>query len=147
MSIWTSKVRPALLCVTLAACAASPLLDRTTLSTNGQDVVIAAPARYCIDPATRDQGPRGATVFLVDCAPGAGGNQPAPLAAVLSASISNSGLPEGGLTGLREFLLSTAGQSLLGGGAAPTIHEARVEDRALLLLVSDGSGFAWRGFF
>lgn len=110
----------------VAACAHSPTEGITrarVVSAGGTDVTVAGPQGFCIDERLVDEARTGAFVFLSDCAsnPETGGPTIArvPISAVLTASVSNNGLPgaEAGraaaLGQLQAFLETPYGQLTL----------------------------------
>ncbi len=109
----------------LAACAFSPtegILRARVVNAGGVDITVAGPQGFCIDERLVDEARVGAFIFLSDCAanPGEGPTiARVPISAVLTASISNKGLPgaESGmgpaLAQLETFLKTPFGQLTL----------------------------------
>jgi len=109
----------------LAACAFSPtegILRSRVVNAGGVDITVAGPQGFCIDERLVDEARVGAFIFLSDCAanPGEGPSiARVPISAVLTASISNKGLPgaEAGmgpaLAQLEAFLRTPFGQLTL----------------------------------
>jgi len=154
----------------VAACAFSPtegIMRARVVNAGGTAVTVAAPAGFCIDEKLVDEARTGAFVFLSDCAsnPETGGPTIArvPISAVLTASISNTGLPgsEAGtpkaLEQLQKFLETPFGQltlskshnpatlTLLSISRTDTAVYAYVEDRAQTTTTGESPRF-WRAF-
>lgn len=114
-----------------SACIFSPtegIHRALSVSAGGADVVIAGPTGFCIDERTTEESRQGAFVFLSDCAATADASPTiarVPISAILTASVSNSGLPgiEAGLdvalTHLQTFLETPIGQVSLGKSGNP----------------------------
>ncbi len=115
----------------LAACAFSPtegIMRARVVKAGGTDITVAGPEGFCIDERLVDEARVGAFVFLSDCAvnPGEGPSiARVPISAVLTASISNKGLPgaEAGmdtaLAQLETFLNTPFGQLTLSKSRNP----------------------------
>ncbi len=107
------------------------------------DVVIAGPKGYCVDPrATRESG-AGAFVLLAGCAALDRG-EPDARQAVLTASVSPEGLPgrSPGPAELERFFRSSEGRAALAqDGRAESLALGRVESRGgvLFLRLKDAS--------
>jgi len=153
----------------LSACAFSPtegISREVTVKTAGADVVIAGPEGFCIDERTTDQSRAGAFVFLSDCAMTENAGPTiarVPISAVLTASVSNSGLPgiergrETALADLQGFLETPIGQASLGkSGNVLTISVlsitrtenaviAFIEDTTITTTTAESPRF-WRAF-
>jgi len=137
----------------LAACAFSPtegIMRQRVVSVGGADVIIAGPSGFCIDERLVDEARVGAFVFLSDCAanPDAGGPTIArvPISTVLTASVSNNGLPgsENGmpaaLAQLESFLNTPFGQLTLSKSHNPntlTVLSIERTDDAVYAFVED----------
>lgn len=134
-----------------------------SVSAGGVKVTIAAPRGFCIDEATLDQNRKGAFVFLSDCAQLDGVWRRVPISAVLTASVSPSGLPgaEAGrgpaLAALEGFLTNPPGVYTLGKSQVPEAIRAlksHVAGETLYVLVEDraadntdgASNRFWRAF-
>lgn len=147
----------------IAACAFSPtegIHRAMTVDTAGQAVVIQGPAGFCIDERTVDETRTGAFVFLSDCAANPNGGAATiarvPISAVLTASVSNSGLP-GSLAALQTFLETPIGQLSLGKSGNPrtitvllmerteTAVFAYVEDTTVTTSTGESPRY-WRAF-
>lgn len=147
----------------IAACAFSPTegIHRTiTVKTAGQTVQIQGPPGFCIDERTVDETRTGAFVFLSDCAANPDGGMATiarvPISAVLTASVSNSGLP-GSLAALHTFLETPIGQLSLGKSGNPqtitvllmertdTAVYAYVEDTTVTTSTGESARY-WRAF-
>ncbi len=160
----------AILLITLASgCAFSPTegIHRSlTVKAGGVDVSVAGPPGFCIDERTTDESRVGAFVFLSDCAATLEASPSiarVPISAILTASISNGGLPgmengtEQALTDLKSFLETPLGQVSLGkSGNSTTITVlelfqnngavfAFVEDTTLTTTTGESPRF-WRAF-
>ena len=153
----------------LSACGFSPtegIYRTATVTTKGADIVIAGPDGFCIDERTTDESRAGAFVFLSDCAMTETGSPTiarVPISAVLTASVSNSGLPgielglDTALADLQAFLESPIGQVSLGkSGNMTTISVlslsrtenaviAFVEDTTITSTTAESPRF-WRAF-
>ncbi|MCF6306261.1 MAG: hypothetical protein L3J33_12940 [Rhodobacteraceae bacterium] len=153
----------------LSACGFSPtegIHREITVKSGGATVVIAGPAGFCIDERTVDQSRAGAFVFLSDCAMTENSGPTiarVPISAVLTASVSNSGLPgveqglDGALADLQGFLETPIGQVSLGkSGNMNTISVlslsrtenaviAFVEDTTITSTTAESPRF-WRAF-
>lgn len=154
----------------LAACTFSPtegIMRQRVVSVGGADVVITGPAGFCIDERLVDEARVGAFVFLSDCAanPDTAGPTIArvPISAVLTASVSNKGLPgsEAGmapaLRQLESFLNTPFGQLTLSKSHNPNTLTvlsiertnnavyAFVEDRTQTTRTGESPRF-WRAF-
>ena len=84
----------------LAACAFSPtegIMHARVVKAGGVDITVAGPTGFCIDERLVDEARVGAFIFLSDCAANPAAEGPTiarvPISAVLTASISNKGLP------------------------------------------------------
>lgn len=143
----------------------TPIPKAVSVTAGGTPIVIAAPNGFCVDRATVDENGRGAFMFLSDCyvIDAAGTTARVPISAILTASISPTGLvgSEQGvapaLTSLKEFLASPLGLFTLGKSnvdGAVSILSAKQSDVALYLLVQDtaftddvgASNRYWRAF-
>lgn len=155
--------------LTTAACTFSPtegIHHAVSVSAGGADVIIAGPAGFCIDERTTDESREGAFVFLTDCAVTADASPTiarVPISAVLTASVSNSGLPgsqdgvEQALSELQTFFETPIGQLSLGkSGNSSTItvlslrHTslavyAFVEDTTITTTTGESPRY-WRAF-
>ena len=153
----------------LSACGFSPtegIHREITVKAGGASVVVAAPEGFCIDERTVDQSRAGAFVFLSDCAMTQNAGPTiarVPISAVLTASVSNSGLPGGeqglgqALADLQAFLQTPIGQASLGkSGNMTTISLlsltrtenaviAFVEDTTITTTTAESPRF-WRAF-
>ena len=120
----------------LAACTFSPtegILRARTVNSGGTEIVVAGPPGFCIDERLVDEARVGAFIFLSDCAVNPAANGPTiarvPISAVLTASISNKGLPnaEAGmstaLADLQDFLETPFGQLTLSKSRNPETLE------------------------
>lgn len=133
------------------------------VTAGGADVMIAAPQGFCLDEATVDENRKGAFVFLSDCRQVEGNWHRVPISAVLTASVSPSGLPgaEAGqakaLTALQGFLTTAPGAYTLGksnNASGVRVVKSFTTDSALYILVEDTSTDTrdgaskqfWRGF-
>lgn len=115
----------------IAACAMSPtegIMRSRVVNAGGVDITVAGPPGFCIDERLVDEARVGAFVFLSDCAanPGEGPSiARVPISAVLTASISNKGLPgsEAGMSAalkqLEAFLNTPFGQLTLSKSRNP----------------------------
>lgn len=109
----------------ITACSMSPtegIMRARVVNADGVNVTVAGPRGFCIDERLVDEARVGAFIFLSDCAanPGEGPSiARVPISAVLTASISNRGLPgseaglSNGLGQLENFLKSPFGQLTL----------------------------------
>jgi hypothetical protein len=136
----------------LAACAFSPtegILRTRVVKAGGVDITVAGPPGFCIDERLVDEARVGAFVFLSDCAanPGDGPSiARVPISAVLTASISNKGLPgaengmAAGLAQLEAFLNTPFGQLTLSKSHNPeALHVLSITrtDTAVYAFVQD----------
>ncbi len=137
----------------LGACSFSAtegIMFQRAVKVGGQEVVIQGPPGFCIDERLVDEARVGAFVFLSDCAvnPEATGPTIArvPISAVLTASVSNKGLPgsENGLTAglaqLQSFLETPFGQLTLSKSRDPrtlTVLSITRTDKAVFAFVED----------
>lgn len=166
------NLRNALILIALIAisgCTFSPtegIHRALSVKAGGAEVVIAGPNGFCIDEQTTDESRAGAFVFLSDCAATPDASPTiarVPISAVLTASVSNSGMPgiesgmEAALANLQEFLNTPIGQVSLGkSGNAATItvlslsHTstavyAFVEDTSITTTTGESPRY-WRAF-
>ena len=139
--------------VVLTACSFSPtegIMFERDVRAGGTDIVIKGPPGFCIDERLVDEARVGAFAFLSDCTlnPDAGGPTIArvPISAVLTASVSNKGMPgsEAGLpaalTQLQSFLETPFGQLTLSKSRDPrtlTVISIERTDRAVFAFVED----------
>ena len=138
----------------LAACAFSPtegIMRARVVRTGGVDVTVSGPPGFCIDERLVDEARVGAFVFLSDCAanPGEGPSiARVPISAVLTASISNKGLPgaEAGmapaLAQLETFLNTPFGQLTLSKSHHPeTLNVISIShtDNAVYAFIQDAT--------
>jgi hypothetical protein len=145
----------------LAACAGNGVQEapnRLALNVAGADVTVVAPQGLCFDPRSTDVNSRGAFLLVADCAvTGNGDADSAALAGVMTATVSNAGLP-GTLDDLRGFLSSPGGLQTLGksGEAGKvTILSSEIVDDTLLMKIEDtgtqplpgAAPVFWRAFF
>ena len=137
----------------LSACAFSPtegIMHERVVRAGGADVVIAGPAGFCIDERLVDEAGAGAFVFLSDCASNPDTSGPTiarvPISAVLTASVSNNGLPgsEAGmvaaLSDLKSFLETPFGQLTLSKSHNPntlTVLSIERDNTAVYAFVED----------
>ncbi len=124
-----------------------PVPRIVTVTSGGVPVNIAAPEGFCVDRATIDENPRGVFMFLSDChimENGRGART--PITAILTASVSPSGLPgveqglQPALTALARFLETPVGTFTLSKSnveGSVTILESKQSERALYLLIED----------
>lgn len=143
----------------------TPIPQSVMVTAGDVAITIAAPPGFCVDRATIDENPRGVFMFLSDCQKVAGTGRAArmPLSAILTASISPTGLigSENGakpaLKALGEFLASPVGLFSMGKSnedGAVEILKAKQSDVALYVLVQDSayrdpagaSSRYWRAF-
>jgi len=167
MSIWTSEpIRRAALvvaCLTLAACGggfrglggggSSTAPAPQQVAVTSDQIVVAGPAGYCVDPtATRDQGDTG-FVLLGNCAAIANSRRadqpelPALLTAAISAP-SEDGRLSDSLGDLDGFFRSEEGLALLsrtGEAASVTILNTAIEGDVFFLHANDESEAAIDG--
>ncbi len=163
------NILPVFILLSISACTFSPtegIHQSLSVSAGGADVIISGPPGFCIDERTTEESRAGAFVFLSDCAITADASPTiarVPISAVLTASVSNSGLPgaeagiEAALAELQGFLESPIGQVSLGkSGNINTItvlsldHDqiavyAFVEDTTLTTTTGESPRF-WRAF-
>ena len=142
----------------LSACAAQLTApDRATLTVARQDIVVAAPAGLCIDPASIDVTRAGGFALITDCAlTTAAVTAPIQLNGVLTASVSTGGIP-GTLDDLEDFLTGPGVVTLGKSGAFDQIRvlATRQTDNILFLKIEDkgdpiipgGANRFWRAFF
>jgi len=153
----------------IAACSFSPtegIMHERVVKAGGVDVTVAGPQGFCIDERLVDEARVGAFIFLSDCAanPGAGPSiARVPISAVLTASISNKGLPGGeenmsaALAQLQTFLETPFGQLTLSKSRNPaTLNVLSITrtDNAIYAFIQDGtptthtgeSARFWRAF-
>ena len=138
----------------LAACAFSPtdgILRTRVVNAGGVDITVTGPQGFCIDESLVDAARVGAFIFLSDCAanPGEGPTiARVPISAVLTASISNKGLPEatGGmgpaLAQLEAFLQTPFGQLTLSKSRNPdTLNVLSITrtDNAVYAFIQDAT--------
>lgn len=136
----------------LAACSFSPtegIMRARVVDAGGVDVVVAGPQGFCIDERLVDEARQGAFIFLSDCAanPGDGPSiARVPISAVLTASISNKGLPGAeenmgaALAQLQSFLETPFGQLTLSKSRNPaTLNVISItrSDNAVYAFVED----------
>jgi hypothetical protein len=153
----------------LAACAFSPtegIMRSRVVNAGGIDITVAGPEGFCIDERLVDEARVGAFVFLSDCAanPGEGPSiARVPISAVLTASISNKGLPgaeagmDAALAQLETFLNTPFGQLTLSKSHNPaTLNVLSItrSDNAVYAFIQDATPTThtgesprfWRGF-
>ena len=141
-----------------------PVPRAVTVSSADIPVVIAAPQGFCVDRATIDENPQGVFMFLSDCHIRENGRGArTPITAILTASVSPSGLPgveqglKPALTALAQFLNTPVGAFSLSKSnveGAANILESKQSERALYLLIHDtafndqagASNRFWRAF-
>ena len=141
-------------------------MHERVVKAGGVDVTVAGPQGFCIDERLVDEARVGAFIFLSDCAanPGAGPSiARVPISAVLTASISNKGLPGGeenmnaALAQLQTFLETPFGQLTLSKSRNPaTLNVLSITrtDNAIYAFIQDGtptthtgeSARFWRAF-
>lgn len=143
----------------------TPIPKAVSVTAGGTPLVIAAPNGFCVNRATVDENGRGAFMFLTDCRviDEAGTTARVPISAILTASISPTGLvgSEQGMTpalnSLKGFLATPLGTFTLGKSnveGAVSILSAKQSEVALYLLVQDtaftddagASSRYWRAF-
>lgn len=153
----------------LAACTLSPtdgILHSRVVNAGGVDITVAGPQGFCIDERLVDEARVGAFIFLSDCAanPGEGPSiARVPISAVLTASISNQGLPgaeddmSAALGQLQSFLETPFGQLTLSKSRNPeTLNVLSITrtDNAIYAFIQDGTSTTrtgesprfWRAF-
>lgn len=150
----------------LAACDPSALgsaPDRATVSVAGRDVTVAAPAGFCVDPASTSVTASGAFVMVSDCALlGSEGvlaeGDAETVGAVMTASVSAAPLAAGGaMPEIERFVASAEGRAALGrSGRADRVRilATRTRNDVLYVLVEDRGpqpiagieGRFWRAF-
>lgn len=129
----------------LTGAAGGPSRARVTVA--GEAVTIAAPPGFCVDPKSTAVNAEGAFVLMSDCGllGRAGAGRP-PVGAVLTASVSPSGLagegddPGGSLEELRDYAGTREGRAALGRSGQPDrvrILSTEVKGDVLYLLVED----------
>ena len=138
----------------ISACAFSPTegIHRTfAVKAGGEEIIVAAPHGFCIDERTTEESRVGAFVFITDCAHSVDTSPTiarVPISAVLTASISNSGLPgrDAGqsiaLSNLKEFLETPIGQLSLGksgNGSTIQVLSLTQTENAVFAFVEDSS--------
>lgn len=141
-----------------------PVPRAVTVSSANVPIIIAAPQGFCVDRATIDESPQGVFMFLSDCHIRENGRGArTPITAILTASVSPSGLPgveqglQPALTALSQFLDTPVGAFSLSKSnieGAASILESKQSDRALYLLINDAafndqagaSNRFWRAF-
>ncbi len=138
----------------IAACAFSPtegILRARVVNAGGVDITVAGPQGFCIDERLVDEARVGAFIFLSDCAvnPGEGPSiARVPISAVLTASISNKGLPGSeeslsrALTQLQTFLETPLGQLTLSKSRNPeTLNVLSITrtDNAIYAFIQDAT--------
>ena len=138
----------------LAACTFSStegILRARVVNAGGVDITVTGPQGFCIDERLVDEARVGAFVFLSDCAANAGEGPSiarVPISAVLTASISNKGLPgaENGmgaaLAQLEAFLRTPFGQLTLSKSRNPdTLNVISITrtDNAVYAFVQDAT--------
>ncbi|MEO0913754.1 MAG: hypothetical protein AAFY59_12315 [Pseudomonadota bacterium] len=151
--------RAALPLLLLAACAVREVAeDRAVLRVAGSPVTVVAPAGFCVDPQSVDVTRAGGRLLFGDCAVLNGvAAEGAPVAAVISASISEEGVP-GSLADLRAFLVEGPGVVTLGRSGLPDqvrVRASAVRDGVLYIKIEDrgpspipgAAPVFWRGFF
>ncbi len=137
----------------LAACSFSAtegIMTDRMVKVGGSEVVIAGPPGFCVDERLVDEARVGAFVFLSDCAINPDNSGPTiarvPISAVLTASVSNKGLPgsESGLpvalSQLQKFLKTPFGQLTLSKSRNPgtlTVLSIERTDVAVYAFVED----------
>jgi len=136
----------------LAACTFSPtegILRARVVSAGGVDITVMGPQGFCIDERLVDEARIGAFIFLSDCAanPGEGPSiARVPISAVLTASISNQGLPGAdagmgaALAQLQAFLETPFGQLTLSKSRNPdTLNVLSITrtDNAIYAFIQD----------
>ena len=152
MSIFNKTFILLALTTFLTACAFSPtegIMRARVVNAGGVDVVITGPDGFCIDERLVDEARVGAFIFLSDCAanPGEGPSiARVPISTVLTASISNKGLPgseesmPAALTQLKSFLETPFGQLTLSKSRNPeTLNVISITrtDNAVYAFVED----------
>lgn len=143
---------------------ANPVPQAVNVTAGDVPIVVAAPPGFCVDRATIEENPGGVFMFLSDChVPENGVGTRTPITAILTATISPTGLPgvEAGLqpalTSLSQFLETPVGLFSMGKNqveGAVSILEAKQSERALYLLIEDAafsddagaSNRFWRAF-
>jgi hypothetical protein len=119
----------------------------TRVNVAGQRVTIAAPPGFCVDQKSTTMTTAGAFVLMSDCSllGGARTGKP-PIAAALTASVSNGGLTgegdsdPGSLDDLEDFAATADGRAVLGRSGEPArvrvLSKVRSGD-VLYLLIED----------
>ncbi len=131
----------------LAGCDPSRIgvADRATVTVAGRDVTIAAPAGFCVDPASTNVSASGAFVMAGDCEllggrPIAEGDAD-PIGAVLTASVSAAQRAgPGTLDELRRFAGTAQGRAALGrSGSSDRVRilATRSRGEVLYFLIED----------
>ncbi len=138
----------------IAACTFSPtegIMRARVVNAGGVDITVAGPQGFCIDERLVDEARVGAFVFLSDCAtnPGTGPSiARVPISAVLTASISNKGLPgaqdnlPAALAQLQSFLETPFGQLTLSKSRNPetlNVLEITRTDTAVYAFIQDNT--------
>ena len=138
----------------IAACSMSPtegIMHARVVKAGGVDITVAGPQGFCIDERLVDEARVGAFIFLSDCAanPGEGPSiARVPISAVLTASISNMGLPGAddnmgtALAQLQSFLETPFGQLTLSKSRNPeTLNVLSITrtDTAVYAFIQDGT--------
>jgi hypothetical protein len=129
----------------LAACDPSMMgaSDRASVTVAGRNVVIAAPAGFCVDAAATNVSASGAFVMASDCALLGGAARAEgdgePIGAVLTASVSAAG--PASLAEVQSFAATAQGRAVLsrsGRGDRVRILATRTRGDVLYLLIEDG---------
>ena len=144
----------------IAACSMSPtegIMRSRVVDAGGVNITVSGPHGFCIDERLVDEARVGVFIFLSDCAanPGAGPSiARVPISAVLTASISNKGLPgaeesmNGALGQLESFLKTPFGQLTLSKSRNPeTLNVLSITrtDNAIYAFVQDGTATTHTG--
>lgn len=146
MSIWTNSAK-ATLCMGLMGCAGMDLGGSSrSVSVQGGDIRVAAPAGYCPNPQASTDGAGSAVVLMGRCS-AASSATPALITASVGAAGTGAAL-DAGPVALTRFFTSDAGRGMLastGKAADAAVAASQTEEDALVLRVTDTNlGDYWR---
>ncbi|MFZ9684952.1 MAG: hypothetical protein ACO3BE_06135 [Gemmobacter sp.] len=149
MSTWTNRAGRAapLLCGVLAGCMGGAYPARVEIGAPaGAPFVVAAPAGFCVDPASSRIGQQSGTVLLAECAVLEGRKREGSvLLAATVAPVPADGEPPSAPALSLGAIGGAAGRAALarnGRAAGVEIIEARAEGAALFVHLSDDAPFA-----
>lgn len=145
MSIWTNSAW-AIACMGLTACAGIDMGGSRSVTVQGGDIRVAAPAGYCPSPQASTDGAGSAVVLMGRCS-AASNAAPALITASVGAAGSGAAL-DAGPVALTRFFTSESGRGMLASTGKPSdaaVTASQTEEGALVLRVKDTNlGDYWR---